>query len=373
MKNTYKNILLGVSLLTVFSCSAVDIDGVNSENGLPNAIYVDGVQSSPVKKVVVGENGAVTSFQPRTANLVKSDLELEFVVDAEVLNQYNAKFGTSYQVLPEDQYEMSATKVTIKAGSASDKPVDIAIKGSALDLDGAIKYAIPLRICDNASMPVLANTSYQIIVADRAVKTTAMRQEGFCIRTEFEQVELKEWTLHYCMQVKSWFANQQPVMSSFYSRITPEGKLQYKPGGSDDPKGFSKQTITPGKWFHVTYVYKNQHVKAYINGALEFELDVPSDNEKVSVVRSSYGNFRGIVRDIRLYKTALTEFQINESLYIEDPANPNLFLYTPLNQESGLKDVSGNGHDMKAFYPDSDDEYDESKIEWLGPYLFPEN
>ncbi|MBR8704470.1 DUF1735 and LamG domain-containing protein [Bacteroides pyogenes] len=374
MKKTFKYLLAGILAFLIASCANVDVDDVNAQTGLPNAIYLDGAQSSPMKKVVVDKNGGEATFLPRAANLLASDVNVNITVDQASLDLYNKEYGTSYKVLPAEHYDIEKTAVTIKSGTVSAEPIKLVIKKSALTVNPSFKYAIPVKVSTTSSLSVLEANSYEVFALDRVLETSAIQQKGFCMRCDIEPtMVLKEWTLHYGMKIESWFDNQQPVMGSFYSRITRDGKLQYKPGGSDDPKGFSKQSIQPGKWYHVTYTYKNQHVKAYINGVLEFEFDVPSTNENYSKIQASFGNFKGHLRDIRLYNKALTPSQIAENLYVEDPTNPDLVVYAPLTKESKLSDVTGHGYDFKAYKPGNKEPYlDLHLIKWEFPLYFPE-
>ncbi|ADV43847.1 DUF1735 and LamG domain-containing protein [Bacteroides helcogenes] len=379
MEKTFKYLLTGALAFFIASCTSVDVDDVNAQTDLPNAIYLDGVQSSPMKKIVVDANGGEATFLPRAANLLTSDVTVDITVDSASLALYNKEYGTSYRVLPTEYYDIEKMAVTIKSGTISAEPVNLVLKKNALTVNPSFKYAIPVKINTTSPLSILDSNSYEIFALDRVLETSAMHQDGFYMRCDLvplphnkNPMVLKEWTLHYGMKIESWFANQQPVMGSFYSRITANGKLQYKPGGSDDPKGFSKQPIQPGKWYHVTYTYKNQHVKAYINGVLEFEFDVPTQNEEYYKIQASFGNFRGHFRDIRLYKKALTEFQITENLYVEDPANPDLIVYAPLTKESALKDVTGHGYDFKAYKTGGEESYPLEKIQWEYPLYFPE-
>ncbi|MBR8719163.1 hypothetical protein IX307_000341 [Bacteroides pyogenes] len=374
MKKTFKYLLSGMFAFLMASCSSVDVDDVNAQTGLPNAIYLEGAQTSPMKKVVVDKNGGEATFLPRAANLLTSDVKVDITVDEASLALYNKEYGTSYKVLPAEYYEIEKTSVTIKTGTVSAEPVKLVIRDSALTVNPSFKYAIPIKVGTTSSLSVLEPNSYEIFVLDRVLQTSAIQQKGFCMRCDIEpKMVLKEWTLHYGMKIESWFDNQQPVMGSFYSRITRDGKLQYKPDGSDDPKGFSKQSIQRNRWYHVTYTYKNQHVKAYINGVLEFELDVTPSHENYTKIQASYGNFKGHLRDIRLYNKALTPSQIAENLYVEDPTNPDLVVYAPLTEESKLSDVTGHGYDFKAYKPGNKEPYlDLHLIKWESPLYFPE-
>lgn len=158
--------------------------------------------------------------------------------------------------------------------------------------------------------------------------------------------------------------NQAVLSPDFYSRVTADGALQMKVGETDDPKAFAKTKLQPGKWYYIAWVYNRQHVKCYLNGVLDNEFDVPKV-ETFTKMNMSWGAFVGYVREIRLYNKALTAFQVMDNLYIETPENPNLLFYAPLNQQTGVKDVSKNHHAIKVYVAGSStNEYNQNLITW---------
>lgn len=342
-------VLLALSLLGA-SCSSVDGDEVNSQTGLPNAIYFEGTESSPISVVTVGDQGGRADVSLRSANLVSADVNVHLRVDASALEVYNAKHGTAYKVLPREHYELSASEVTISPSSVASRSVEVSFKPSVTELDPSIKYALPLTIEPASSgSAVLTSSATKILRLDRAFRTSVLRQKGFYLYMKFDEpVQLKEWTMVYGMRVDGLFDNQSVLSPSVYSRITGDGKLQFKAGETDDPKGFLKQKLVPNKWYHIAFVYKDKHVKAYLNGVLDTEFDVPTV-ESFTKFNFSWGNFVGYVRDIRLYNKALPASLIQENLYLEDPSNPNLVVYYPLTKETGLKNVKEDKNHFEAY------------------------
>ena len=110
-------------------------------------------------------------------------------------------------------------------------------------------------------------------------------------------------------------------------------------------------------------------MKCYINGVLdnEFESSVVNGFTQINV---SWGALVGYIRELRLYNTTLSDFQIMDNLYIEDPTNKNLVLYFPLDQANGLNNIA-TGSPYKAEAMTGNDPYDASAIKYV-PWSFPE-
>ncbi|SES85545.1 DUF1735 and LamG domain-containing protein [Prevotella sp. kh1p2] len=373
MKHIFQT--LGIASLTCFawSCANVDYDKVNEENDLPNAVYIDGAAESPVTKIMVNENGGHGTLTARAANLLSGDVNVKFAIDEQVLAAYNEANGTAYQMLPAKYYSLSKETLTIGANEVSNGAVDVTIKPLDNELSAAVKYAIPVKLVAAEGSNILASSATKIFAIDRVLNTTVMRQDGFYLKVNFTPAfqDLQEWTLSYGMNIDSNFDNQSVLSPDFYSRITRDGGLQMKVGETDDPKAFAKTKLQPKKWYHVAWVYNRQHVKCYINGILDNEFDVPKV-ETFSKMNMSWGAFKGLVREIRLYNKAQSAFQILDNLYIENPENPDLLFYAPLTKEYGVKDICKNPHVIHTYAPEQEViEYDQSKIKWIDQ-KFPE-
>ncbi len=370
------NIALGALLLTAASCSNVDNDGVNFETDLPNAVYLDGLSSTALTKVTLTDEGASATITPRAANLVKGNTKVVVGVDTAALTKYNQKYGTNYKPLPASYYTLSKTEVDIPAGQITNGSIALNINPlNGPDINSSTKYAIPVKIQHADGLDVLSTSDTQIFALDRILHTTVMRIEDFYLRIPFSPDFMSDtWTLSYGMRIDRNKDNQATVSfggpnGSMYSRITAGGGLQFKTGGTDDPLAFAKTKIVPNTWYYVTWVYDHQHVKCYINGVLdnEFESSVVNGFTQINV---SWGALVGYIRELRLYNTTLSDFQIMDNLYIEDPTNKNLVLYFPLDQANGLNNIA-TGSPYKAEAMTGNDPYDASAIKYV-PWSFPE-
>ena len=374
MKHIFQFLGIASIACLTWSCANVDYDEVGNEDKLPNAIYIDGADVAPISKLTVDATGGKASFTARAANRLSSNANLKFAIDEEALTKYNEANGTHYKLLPAKYYSLSTENLTIDKANISNGTIDVNVKPLGTDLDASTKYAIPVKIASADGAKLLGSSSVKIFAIDRVLYTTALRQKDFYLKTIFPTpyTGLQEWTMSYAIKLDRNKDNQAVLSPDFYSRVTADGGLQMKVGETDDPKAFAKTKLQPGKWYYIAWVYKNQHVRCYINGVLDNEFDVPKV-ETFTKLNMSWGAFEGYVREIRLYDKALTAFQIADNLYIETPDNPDLLFYAPLDKKTGIKDVSKKQNTIKVYVPGSGDgtEYDQSLITWSNE-KFPE-
>ena len=374
MKHIFQFLGIASIACLTWSCANVDYDEVGNEDKLPNAIYIDGADVAPISKLTVDAAGGKASFTARAANRLSSNANLKFAIDEEALTKYNEANGTHYKLLPAKYYSLSTENLTIDKANISNGTIDVNVKPLGDDLDASTKYAIPVKIASVDGAKLLGSSSVKIFAIDRVLYTTALRQKNFYLKTIFPTpyTGLQEWTMSYAIKLDRNKDNQAVLSPDFYSRVTADGALQMKVGETDDPKAFAKTKLQPGKWYYIAWVYKNQHVRCYINGVLDNEFDVPKV-ETFTKLNMSWGAFEGYVREIRLYDKALTAFQVADNLYIETPDNPDLLFYAPLDKKTGIKDVSKKQNTIKVYVPGSGDgtEYDQSLITWSNE-KFPE-
>lgn len=374
MKHIFQFLGIASIACLTWSCANVDYDEVGNEDKLPNAIYIDGADVAPISKLTVDAAGGKASFTARAANRLSSNATLKFAVDEQELTKYNEANGTHYKLLPAKYYSLSTENLIIDKANISNGTIDVNVKPLGDDLDASTKYAIPVKIASVDGAKLLGSSSVKIFAIDRVLYTTALRQKNFYLKTVFPTpyTGLHEWTMSYAIKLDRNKDNQAVLSPDFYSRVTADGALQMKVGETDDPKAFAKTKLQPGKWYYIAWVYKNQHVRCYINGVLDNEFDVPKV-ETFTKLNMSWGAFEGYVREIRLYNKALTAFQVADNLYIETPDNPDLLFYAPLDKKTGIKDVSKKQNTIKVYVPGSGDgtEYDQSLITWSNE-KFPE-
>lgn len=113
----------------------------------------------------------------------------------------------------------------------------------------------------------------------------------------------------------------------------------------------SNSILTLNQWYHVAWTWNGSFQKLYILGELDTTQscsDSVADDLGVWV-RWGRGdaNFDGIIDDIRIWNIELSQFQIQENMYLEITGNePGLIGYWPLNEGAGINtaDLTSNGY-----------------------------
>jgi Domain of unknown function (DUF1735) len=123
---------------------------------IPNANWPRTVTVAPlaldfVPKVDVSLTARVSWDKP-----LDQAVEVTFAKDAAAVTQYNAKFGTTYEFLPDNAWKASSFKTTIPAG-ATDATLPIEIYPPNIDL--AKNNMIAFKITDASGQNVASNFS----------------------------------------------------------------------------------------------------------------------------------------------------------------------------------------------------------------------
>ena len=99
-----------------------------------HAVYFTDAEDSPQKSVVIEESGGRIPITVRSVGRVESDVTVHCVVDPAVLDDYNAKAGTNFALLPEAIY----TALHIPCGVADDPQTSVVLGcGIAVEDPGA--------------------------------------------------------------------------------------------------------------------------------------------------------------------------------------------------------------------------------------------
>ena len=104
-------------------------------------------------------------------------------------------------------------------------------------------------------------------------------------------------------------------------------------------------------WYHIAYVCTGAKLYLYVNGQLDNSMDLPGKETRVSSVsissNSSYNRGNSFYSEVRLWKKARSQKEIQNNMYSCDPATPGFIFYYKFNEGQGnqFKDWSGNGND----------------------------
>ncbi|MFA5203687.1 MAG: LamG domain-containing protein [Lentisphaeria bacterium] len=109
--------------------------------------------------------------------------------------------------------------------------------------------------------------------------------------------------------------------------VNPDGYLtswEGGPGGSGSASGTTH--LSTGQWYFVALSNSNKSAVGYLNGNVEFDKTFVYDPQDLDNTIGSLdtslenaGNFDGLIKDVRIYDTALTQAEI-QAVMVPEPA-----------------------------------------------------
>lgn len=159
MKSLYRKLgLLSVVLMGLSFSACDDAKYKPVDTGL---YLAETSTKSLVGKKIISEDDGHYNFTitPRLISPMDQDVTMSLGIDKDFLNQYNARYGTSLEVVPDGYVEFSNKEITLKAGEVLSSTVEVTIKPLSKEMvDSGKKYALPVGIV-GANTSLLAGAS----------------------------------------------------------------------------------------------------------------------------------------------------------------------------------------------------------------------
>lgn len=360
---------------------------INCENKLPevdemgelntNVAYIEDFKSSPQKRFTVSDEGGKVEFNPRIANLVNSSVKFNIEVDESILESYNKENKTNFKVLPKSLYNLSykdeeGKEINDKKLTVTLNPKEIgktiAVKvGSLLDKEGNNllsyyeNFAIPVRLKNTeGGARDQATGTTGILFIDRKFTTPVMKLKGSIGLIYKENtmpqapgkvyegdIKYPEWTVQYSIRLNGVTSNvgllypnlrtdrNSPLYMTLYS-----GSLTLFAGNGKEwfnqPK-FKEFIFKKDTWYHLAVSYKEENGKPYLsmylNGELAYKGLWPRKVDEWPILFLGNSGFNGYVRELRFWSRALTQGEINSTLWFADPKSEGLEVYMPFSKD----------------------------------------
>lgn len=408
-----KRILTYIILLAsvTISCNRYEADGYK----FSNSIYLDVSSQRPVQAATFGNK--LTEFTKElSVNMAypaKSDIAAAVSVDESLVAEYNRKYGTSYEMLPQQYFDFNEEKVTIPAGKTISGKVVITFKGltgdghsDAMEIDKT--YLFPVRLT-SADMDVMddAGTALYMVRRSSAITVAAQLTDNwinFPLMDEPGTVaeaynglkavtyEALIWIDKFDLENGFGPCNISTVMGVEQYLLLRLGdtnferqQLQFDGSGGGTsfgkfPQSDPSKKLYEGRWYHVacTYDYDTRVTRVYVDGKIQSEAKemgtatgginlamradeiVEEGKEKTSYqffIGKSYNDYRplqGKIAEARVWSVARTPEQIWENMYrIENPeGDATLIGYWKFDEGKGntVKDYSMYHNDGVAEY-----------------------
>ena len=371
MKSNISKLLLGCTAacaMLLASCNDAEYDV------LENQAYIaqTNTNGNTAKKITIGNDEVSTEMSVRVSSPVKKACSFQISTDQAALDSYNKLNSTSYEMLPAEQYTMSANKVTVEEGNSASTPVSINVQPFTDDLKASgKKYAIALKIDSKDGANILKSGKSIVYVLDQVIyqAVPTLNRYNYAKMELRQQNDLTAWTVELninmsVLKTEVGQGNNQAIFAAsgsegrdgeIYIRFGDapiEGnRLQIKTQGSQMNSNmlFNQQT-----WYHLAFVCTGTKLYLYVNGVLDNSMDLGGKVvcvDNMSLASSgSYFLANAMYSEVRLWRVARSQAEIANNMYVIDPHTEGLEAYWKMNEGQGdeFTDYTGNGNKCKT-------------------------
>lgn len=401
---------IAAALATLSSCDRFDpVDRV-----FDNCVYLDVSATSQTQAATFGNRLGSLEKQLSVTLAYPADRDVKATVsvDASLVDTYNHRNGTDYQLLPDNFLDFTGATVTIEAGKVASEKVTIGLKnlmGQGEEQTGAMEidktWLLPVKVTSDdirtldgssvayylvkrsSAITVAAQLTDNWIefplmdtpgeVADAYNGLTALTYEAL---VNIDRFDLKNGT-EDC-NISTVMGVEQYLLLRIGDANFERQCLQFDGSGNGSQFGKLPSKSDPskklysGSWYHVacTYDQNTRTARIYLNGKMIDEVKdagvagPTADNSITLAMRAlgmpeayqffigkSYNDHRplqGKIAEARVWRTARTQEEIWKNMYrIENPKEQkDLIGYWKFDDGEGntIKDYSWVGNHGKA-------------------------
>ncbi len=408
-----KNSVINKIVLLLSLCAFAGCKDLPETEGGPklNVGYIEEFQKSAQIRFTVDDGRGSAGFTARVANPTTDRVSFSVEIDPALLEAYNQANNTSFSVLPAAVYDLQllddegkvlteGKKLDIAlAPNEYGKKIKVAVKTMVTEEVGENgqkvgkplsyyeNYAIPVRMLNvegGAQLQSTANSG--IFFLNRKFTMPVMHLNGR-LGLIYKQntmpqapgksyegdIKYPEWTCQYsfCLdRVNNNTGLMYPNLrttsdSPLYMTLYGGSLTLFAAGGKVglNQPAFKDFVFKEKKWYHMAISFKEEggrpNLRLYINGQLAYQSVWPRKVDEWPIIFLGNGSFQGYVRELRFWRRALTEGEINETLWFANPKTEGLEVYLPLStdkkgliegKENDWIDISeGNTHFKDVF------------------------
>lgn len=313
---------------------------------------------------VEDEDVAITfDLTSRLSTMTSSNVDVSYAIaDPSVVEEYNTKYGTAYEMLDVSHIKLSSTTSTIPSGKLYADNVKLELSNLETVEDGK-SFVIPIRV-QSTSMPTLPGTNIAYFFLSKPVKITKVGTfRGNYISIRFPAgTYFSSFTYETLIYINQLY-NNNTIMGTEGVMILRIGDAPGTPKDYLEVAGRQHYNTMEGlkeeRWYHVALTYDQPSGKTalYVNGSkwAESTWSIPGfdPNDDVGFNIGMLPGFQwgqrplnGFLSELRVWSVARTENQLKQNMLGVDPESDGLALYYKLDgsetQENGtIQDATG--------------------------------
>lgn len=415
---THRYLLLTVAMVLA-SCSRFDVvDRVFENSAYLNVSATDQTQLATFNNRI---DETSLSLAVQLAYPADKDIAATVSVDASLVDEYNHRYSTSYEMLPSQYYDFPDKTVTVSAGRVSSETVEILFKGltgegedntGAMELDKT--WILPVKVT-SGDIDVMgsASVAYYLVKRTSAITMaaqltdnwikfpkmnevggpvaaaynglTAITYEAFIYIDKFDtENSFGDCNISTVMGVEQYLLLRIGDTNFERRQLQFDGSGNGSQFGKLPSKGDPAKNLSAGQWYHVacTYDQATRTARIFLNGEIIDETkDVgvtgSSEENRINLamrgmegatnaeyeffIGKSYNDFRplqGKIAEARVWKCARTQEEIKANM--QGISNPE--------DEADLigywKFDEGEGNTVKDYSSVGNDGVSETDIIW---------
>ena len=324
-------------------------------------------------------NETSVSLAVQLAYPADKDISATVSVDASLVDEYNHRHSTAYEMLPSQYFDFPDKTVSVTAGRVSSEKVEIRFKGLAgegADSEGAMEldktWILPVKVTSgDIAIMESAAVAYYLVKRTSAITMAAQLTDNWIKFPKMNEVGGSVAAAYNGLNSVTYeafiFIDKFDTKNSFgdCNISTVMGVEQYL-------------LLSAGQWYHVacTYDQATRIARIYLNGevideAKDVGVTGSSEENRINLamrgmegatneeyeffIGKSYNDWRplqGKIAEARVWKCARTQEEIMANMQrIENPEEePDLIGYWKFDEGEGntIKDYSSVGNDGVA-------------------------
>ena len=173
------------AILALVSCDRYNADGYK----FANSAYLDVSSHSSSQIATFGNN--IPEFTKELSVMLsypsEADAAFTVSVDETLVEQYNARYGTEYEMLPARYYEFPSVSLKVEAGRTMSESASVRFKGlmgdgeeqtGAMEIDHT--YLLPVKLSSaNMELMQAASVAYYLVRRSSAITVAAQLTDNW--------------------------------------------------------------------------------------------------------------------------------------------------------------------------------------------------
>lgn len=329
------------------------------------------------------EDPVTMTLTATLAQIADDDVRAALVLDPSLIEAYNAKNGTAYQMLPDEFLDFeNGVEVVIPAGKVVGDAVTFTI--NPYTTPNAEVYAVPFRIQKLAgSVDVVGNSDhilYLLASPNKQHSFIASRSGNGSLSFDIPAIELSEFTVEFWLKVNNkagWTTNVGPWFGTVKNTNDPSARYREMIfTGNSGPITIGELLLRwwsdcdiPGQvgpglqcqlsdtyfdtdpwweadtWYHIAYTFDGANVVMYKDGVKHKD---KARTKSFNFAHVNLFNFQGYYQEmemaqLRIWSKCLPQATIADGMSRQISADADgLYAYWPFNEGEGTV-VKGSG------------------------------